>query len=189
MVPTKKEGPMTRFLHLRATLALLAVAPPCLAEPPDAELARLRAEVARLRQENAALKKQFEALAPPQSDFTGVLRERSVTLQIPPQVSGIGPFRQEKRLVVDLGKSLVYDLAFKSREEEQKARSWVGKKVVVRGSVQTFPDNPWAREVMFPPPPPGFSVPARFSTFTPPLAPPRRWVLVVSGVRRTDGAK
>jgi uncharacterized protein (TIGR03067 family) len=175
---------MTRLGCLCAGLALVLSARPCLAEPTEEERARLRAEIARLRQENAALKKQLEALAPPQSDFQGVLRERTVNLLMAPGVSSPG-FRQEPRLVIDLGNFVSYDLAFKEREEEQKARSWRGRTALVRGSVQMVPGNPWAREMMFPPP--SFPIPARFSTFKLDLNPPGRWVLAVENWSPVEG--
>jgi uncharacterized protein (TIGR03067 family) len=180
---------MAKLVCLIAGLALMLAATPCFADPPDPEQVRLRAEVAKLRQENAALKKLLKNLAPVQGDFRGVLKERSVTLYTPPQVTGSGTSRQEMRLVLDLGNGLAYDLIFKGVEEQQKARSWKGIELMVHGSVQTIPENLWAREFVMFPSSSGFPVPPTFFPTSVGRTPPSRWILVVESWRPVGEGK
>jgi hypothetical protein len=160
---------------------------PCLADPPPEELTRLRAEIAKLRQENAALKKQLEDFMP-RGEFRGVLKERSATVYVPPQLVGsaTSPYRQETWLVVECEKKAESPrLALKGDEEYQQALAWKGKQVVVTGWVKTVPGDPFARPVLGSAPSSGFAVPP------PPLQgfPPSRSFLVVESVKPLAGAK
>jgi len=147
-------------LFFSASFALVMVASQCFSAPQDEELARLRAEIAKLREENAKLKKQLVELTPPEYELRGVLKEKTVTLYIPPELrfSSTNPYRQETRLVIDLGKGNSRELSFNNSEESRKALEWKGKQVVVKGSLHTSTDN-GIREAMLPLPSSGLAPP------------------------------